>query len=116
MNHFESRMIGGINSSMQNRITLVDERFIYKALGSFVADAHHPDRPSDRSAERLQTQILLEIFRRPTRHFMICAKIFVRWILSPLIGSSPVEKWAPPHVFLGCERLCRSNWFGLRHD
>ncbi len=72
MNHFESRMIGGINSSMQNRITLVDQRFIYKALGSFVADAHHPDRPSDRSAERLQTQILLEIFRRPTRHFMMC--------------------------------------------
>jgi hypothetical protein len=106
-------MIGGINSSMQNRIALVDERFISEASGSFVGDAHHPDRPSDRSAERLQTQILLEIFRRPIRHFLICAKIFVGWILSPLIGSSPGGKWPPPEVFLCHERLCRSDGYGL---
>jgi hypothetical protein len=75
MNHLESRMIGGINSSIQNRIALVDERFMSEALSSFVADAHHPDYPSDRNAERLQTQILLETVLRPIRHFMICAKI-----------------------------------------
>jgi hypothetical protein len=113
MNHLESRMIGGINSSMQNRIALVDERFICEALGSFVADAHHPDHPSDRSAERYQTQILLEIFPRPLRHFLICAKILVRRILSPLIGSSPDRNWPLPDVFLFRKRLCRSIWFGL---
>jgi hypothetical protein len=68
-------MIGGINSSMQNRIALVDARFISKALSSFVADANHPDCPSDRSAERFQTQFPLEIFLCPVRHFLICGKI-----------------------------------------
>jgi hypothetical protein len=65
-----------------------------KHLRSFVDDTQHPDSPFDRSAERFQTQILLEIFRRPITDFLICVKIFVRWIRSPLIGSSPVGKWA----------------------
>ena len=59
---------------MQNRIALVDERFISEALSSFVDDADHPDCPSDRSAGRLQTQIPLAIVLRPIRHFLICAK------------------------------------------
>ena len=46
-------MIGGINSSMQNRIALVDERFISEALSSF--DADHAHCPSDRSAERFHS-------------------------------------------------------------
>jgi hypothetical protein len=76
MNHLASRMIGGINSSMQNRIALVDERFISEALSSFVADADHALCPSDRSVERFQTQILLEIILRPIRHFLIWRQNF----------------------------------------
>jgi len=67
-------MIGGINSSMQNRIALVDERFISEALSSFVGDAGHPVSPSDRSAGRLQTQIPLEIVLRSIRHFLFAPK------------------------------------------
>src|SRR5436305_12177574 len=62
-------MMGGINSSMQNRMALVDERFISEALGSFVANADHP---LDSSAEPFQTQILLEILAGPIWHFLIC--------------------------------------------
>jgi hypothetical protein len=108
MNHLESRTIGGISSSIQNRIAFVDERFITEGLGSFGADSHHPDRPSDRSADRVQTQILLEIFLRSVRHFLICAKIFLRRLRRPLIGFSPGRRWPPPDVFLCHERL--------RHD
>jgi hypothetical protein len=41
---------------------LVDEPFIFEALGSFIAVAHQPDCPSDRSAARSPTQIPLEMF------------------------------------------------------
>jgi hypothetical protein len=108
MNHLESRTIGGISSSIQNRIAFVDERFIAEALGSFGADSQHPDRPFDRSAERVQTQILLEIFLRSVRHFPISVKIFLRRLRRPLIGFSPGRRWPPPDVFLCHERL--------RHD
>jgi hypothetical protein len=77
MNHLASRIIGGINSSMQNRIALVDERFISEALSSFVGDADHRDCPSDRSAGRLQTQIPLEVVLHSIRHFLICTKNFL---------------------------------------
>jgi hypothetical protein len=107
MNHLASRMIGGINSSMQNRIALVDERFISEALSSFVGDADHPDCPSDRSAGCLRTQIPLEIVLRSIRHFLICAKNFGE--TDPLAADWLFggQKAAPPSVFLCHERLCR---------
>src|ERR1700730_19191603 len=100
MNHLESRMIGGINSSIQNRIALVDERFISETLSSFVADAGHPDCPSNRSAGRFQTQISLEIVFRSIRHLPVCPKIFVSRIFSPLIGCSAGSKWPPADAVL----------------
>ncbi len=115
MNDLESRMIGGINSSMQNRIALVDERFISEASGSFVSSVTRTIRIAlpivARSVSELKFRSRYSVV--PIRHFLICAQIFVRWVLSPLIGSSPGGKWPPPDVFLRHERLCRSDGFGL---
>ena len=106
-------MIGGINSSIKKRIVLVEERFIFEALGRLSAEALHPDCASDDSAERFQTQVLLEMMRRVIRYLRISAKIFVRRLLSPLIGSSPDGKCLPPEVFLWQAPRARSKWFGL---
>src|ERR1700751_5311341 len=106
MNHLASRMIGGINSSMQNRIALVDERFISKALSSFVAGADHPDCPSDCSAERLQTQILPAIVPRAIQRLLIWPKNFCETaslLADWLFGG---QNAATSSVFLWHERLC----------
>ena len=79
---------------MQNRIALVAERFIIEALSSFKSDAHRPDVPSDRSVERLQTQVLLEIVLHLIRDCLICAKIFLRRLRRPLIWFLAGQKVA----------------------
>ena len=92
---------------MQNRIALVDERFISEAFRSFVGDADHPDCLSDRSAGRLQIQIPLEIVLRSypafpglRQNFCETDSLVADW----LFGG---QKAAPPSVFLYHERLCR---------
>jgi hypothetical protein len=111
-NHVESRKMGEINLLTQNRIALVDERFISEAMGSFIADA--------------DLQIVFPIVARSVfklklcskyffvrSAFLICGKNVVRRILSPLIGSSPGGKRPPPDAFLSYERLCRSDGSGM---
>jgi hypothetical protein len=111
MNHLESRMIGGINSSMQNRIALVDERFISKASDSLIAGTLDPDCPCDRSAKCFPTQFCMNspasdpAFPAPRKNFYETDSLAVDWFFAG-------RKWLPPDVFLCHERLRRSNWFG----
>src|SRR5204862_5805997 len=90
---------------VQNRIALVDERFISEAFRSFVGDADHPDCLSDRSAGRLQIQIPLEIVLRSYPAFPDLRQHFGETdslVAEELFGG---QQPAPPPVLLDPERL-----------
>ena len=106
-------MIGGINSSMQNRIALVDERFISEALSSFVADVDHLDCRSivARRVSKLKFRLkyfffLFSTFPDMRQNSFETDSLAADW-------SFAGRKAAPPGALLRDERLCPSNRFGL---